>query len=106
MAFEPIQVGSVTLDPVLVGLVLAGLTVLALVVLTIVFIVQLGHKKQSAATQDEQLGELRVRLQTLAEISVTRHGELARAVNERLDRMTHKVGTDLNETARKTHESV
>lgn len=106
MAFEPIQVGSVTLDPVLVGLVLAGLAVLALVVLTIVFIVQLGHKKQSAATQDEQLGELRVRLQTLAEISVTRHGELARAVNERLDRMTHKVGTDLNETARKTHESI
>ena len=106
MAFEPIQVGSVTLDPVLVGLVLAGLTVLALVVLTIVFIVQLGHKKQSTATQDEQLGELRVRLQTLAEISVTRHGELARAVNERLDRMTHKVGTDLNETARKTHESI
>ncbi|MHA1518431.1 MAG: DNA recombination protein RmuC, partial [Alphaproteobacteria bacterium] len=43
---------------------------------------------------------------TLTEISVTRHGELARAVNERLDRMTHKVGTDLNETARKTHESI
>ncbi len=44
MAFEPIQVGSVTLDPVLVGLVLAGLAVLALVVLAIVFIVQLGHE--------------------------------------------------------------
>ncbi|GFO80550.1 MAG: hypothetical protein A49_01770 [Methyloceanibacter sp.] len=106
MAFEPIQVGSVTLDPVLVGLVLAGLAVLALVVLAVVFVVQLGHRKQAAVTQDEQLGELRVRLQTLAEISVTRHGELARAVNERLDRMTHKVGTDLNETARKTHESI
>jgi len=37
---------------------------------------------------------------------VSRHGELARAVNERLDRMTHKVGTDLNETSRKTHESI
>jgi DNA recombination protein RmuC len=47
-----------------------------------------------------------VRLQTLAESSVSRHGELARAVNERLDRMTHKVGTDLNETARKTTESI
>ncbi len=45
-------------------------------------------------------------MQTLAEISVSRHGELARAVNERLDRMTHKVGTDLNDTARKTHESI
>lgn len=106
MALEPIQVGSVTLDPVLVGLGLAGLAALALAVLAVVFIVQLGHRRQSAAAQDEQLGELRVRLQTLAEMSVTRHGELARAVNERLDRMTHKVGTDLNETARKTHESI
>jgi DNA recombination protein RmuC len=31
---------------------------------------------------------------------------LARAVNERLDRMTHNVGTDLNESARKTHETI
>jgi DNA recombination protein RmuC len=37
---------------------------------------------------------------------VSRHGDLARAVNERLDRMTHRVGTDLNETSRKTHESI
>jgi DNA recombination protein RmuC len=49
---------------------------------------------------------MKVRLQTLAEGSASRHGELARAVNERLDRMTHKVGTDLNETSRKTHESI
>ncbi|MFZ1070355.1 MAG: DNA recombination protein RmuC, partial [Methyloceanibacter sp.] len=45
-------------------------------------------------------------LQTLAEISVSRHGELARAVNERLDRMTHRVGSDLTETARKTTDSI
>jgi len=106
MAFEPLQVGSFTLDPVLVVLVLAGLAVLALVVLAIVLIVHMRGRKREASTQDAQLGELKVRLQTLAEISVTRHGELARAVNERLDRMTHKVGTDLNETARKTHESI
>jgi len=41
-----------------------------------------------------------------AAISVARHGDLARSVNERLDRMTHKVGADLNETSRKTHESI
>ncbi|MGH6833454.1 MAG: DNA recombination protein RmuC, partial [Methyloceanibacter sp.] len=33
-------------------------------------------------------------------------GDVARAVNERLDRMTHRVGSDLNETARKTNDSI
>jgi DNA recombination protein RmuC len=106
MALQPIQVGSYTLDPVVIGLVLAGLAVFALVVLAVVLIVHMSRRKREASASDAQLGELKVRLQTLAEISVTRHGELARAVNERLDRMTHKVGTDLNETARKTHESI
>ena len=45
-------------------------------------------------------------MQTFAEISVARQGDVARAVNERLDRMTHRVGSDLNETSRKTHESI
>ena len=106
MVLEPLHIGTMTIDPVLVGLVLAGLAVLALLILAIVMVVHLTRRKQDAAAQGDQLGELRVRLQTLAEISVTRHGELARAVNERLDRMTHKVGTDLNESARKTHETI
>lgn len=106
MVLEPLHIGTVTIDPVLVGLVLAGVAVLALLILAIVMVVHLARRKQDAAAQGDQLGELRVRLQTLAEISVTRHGELARAVNERLDRMTHKVGTDLNESARKTHETI
>ncbi|MGH6736955.1 MAG: DNA recombination protein RmuC, partial [Methyloceanibacter sp.] len=106
MALEPLQMGSVTLDPVVAVLALAGLGVLALVVLAVVLIVHMSRRRRDATAHEAHLGELRVRLQTLAEISVTRHGELARAVNERLDRMTHKVGTDLNETARKTHESI
>jgi DNA recombination protein RmuC len=106
MDFAPVQVGSVTLDPVLVMLALAGLGVFALLLLAIVLIVHMSRRKQDAASSDAQMGELKVRLQTLAEISVSRHGELARAVNERLDRMTHKVGSDLNDTARKTHESI
>ena len=103
---EPIQVGSVILDPVLVMLALAGLAVLALVTLAIVLTLHMGRRREEASAHEAQLSELKVRLQTLAEISVTRHGELARAVNERLDRMTHRVGADLNETARKTNDSI
>jgi DNA recombination protein RmuC len=106
MLMEPIRIGSVTLDPVLVVLALAGLAVLALLALAISLIVHMRGRRREASAHEAQLTELKVRLQTFAEISVSRHGDLARAVNERLDRMTHRVGTDLNETSRKTHESI
>jgi DNA recombination protein RmuC len=106
MSFGPIQVGSFTIEPELILLVLAGLAVLALFVLAIVALINTAKRRREAEGQDAQLTELKVRLQTLAESSISRHGELARAVNERLDRMSHKVGTDLNETARKTTESI
>jgi DNA recombination protein RmuC len=106
MALEPIQVGSVTLDPVLVLLGLLGFAVLALLVLVVIVAVHMSRRRREAHESDAQLAELKVRLQTLAEISVSRHGELARAVNERLDRMTHRVGSDLTETARKTTDSI
>ena len=106
MALEPIQVGSVTLDPVLVLLGLLGVAALALLVLVVIVAVHMSRRRREARESDAQLAELKGRLQTLAEISVSRHGELARAVNERLDRMTHRVGSDLTETARKTTNSI
>jgi DNA recombination protein RmuC len=106
MVMEPIQIGSLTLDPVLILLALAGLAVLALIALAIVLTVHMGRQREEASANEAQLSELKIRLQTLAEFSVTRHSELARAVNERLDRMTHRVGADLNETARKTNDSI
>jgi DNA recombination protein RmuC len=106
MVMEPLQIGSVTLDPILVLLALAGLAVLALIVLAITLVVHMSRRRAEVSANEAQLSELKIRLQTLAEISVTRHGELARGVNERLDRMTHRVGSDLNETARKTNDSI
>ena len=106
MAFDALRVGSVTLDPVLVLFGLLGLAVLALIVLVTIVALNMSRRRREAQLHDGHLAELKGRLQTLAETSVTRHGELARAVNERLDRMTHRVGTDLNETARKTTEGI
>jgi DNA recombination protein RmuC len=106
MALDAFQVGSFTLDPVLALLGLLGLAVLALLVLVVIVAVHMSRRRSEARASDAQLAELKGRLQTLAEISVTRHGELARAVNERLDRMTHRVGSDLTETARKTTDSI
>jgi DNA recombination protein RmuC len=93
MIQEPLQIGSVARDPVLVMLALAGLAVLALFALTVTLTVHMSRRREEASAHEAQLSELKIRVQTLAESSVTRHGELARAVNERLDRMTHRVGT-------------
>jgi len=106
MLMEPVRIGNVSLEPAHILLALAVLAVIALLALAIGLLVHMRGRKREAMAQEVHLAELKVRLQTFAEISVTRHGDLARAVNERLDRMTHRVGTDLNETSRKTHESI
>jgi DNA recombination protein RmuC len=106
MAFDAFQVAGFTLDPVLVLFGLLGLAALALLVLVVIVAVHMRRRRREAREHDAQLAELKGRLQTLAELSVSRHGELARAVTERLDRMTHRVGSDLTETARKTTDSI
>ncbi len=106
MALAPIQIGSVTLDPVLALIALAGLAVFALFALAIALIVHMKGRRREVEAQAAELAELKGRLQTFAEISVARQGDIARAVNERLDRMSHRVGSDLNETARKTNDSI
>jgi DNA recombination protein RmuC len=106
MALEPVRLGNVTLDPVLVLLALAGFAVLALFALAVTLIVHTKGRRREADAQAAELAELKGRLQSFAEISVARQGDIARAVNERLDRMSHRVGSDLSETARKTNESI
>ena len=106
MALEPIRIGSTTIEPMLALLALASLAVFALIALAIAIFVHMSRRRRETEAQVTELAELKGRLQSFAEISVARQGDVARAVNERLDRMTHRVGTDLNETSRKTHESI
>jgi DNA recombination protein RmuC len=106
MVFEPITIGSVTVEPALALLALGGLAAFSLLLLAIALFVHMSRRRREANAQAAELAELKGRLQSFAEISVARQGDIARAVNERLDRMTQRVGTDLNETSRKTHESI
>ncbi|WP_069095965.1 DNA recombination protein RmuC [Methyloligella halotolerans] len=106
MMTEPLQIGGIALDPLAVMLGLAGTVVVLLAALLIVFMVMLGRRRTDARAQDEQMAELKVRLQTLAEASNSSHSQLQRAVNERLDRISHRVGSDLTTTAQRTNESI
>lgn len=108
-----IRIGGLTLDPVMLLLGIAGLAVLLLLVLLVVVSVNMSRRGRDAsdratqATQLEgELAELKGRLQTVAEISVSRQSELTRSINERLDRVTHRMGQNLTESARKTNDSL
>jgi len=55
-----------------------------------------------ARTQSETIG----RVQSMAEVLAQRQGELARAVAERLDASTHRMGESLARSAEATHENL
>lgn len=50
--------------------------------------------------------EMTGRMQTMAEIFGSRQGDLMRALNDRLDGMSHKLGQSLAETTRRTHDGL
>ncbi len=108
-----IRLGDITLDPTLVLIGLAGFAAFILLALFIVVIVNMSKRGEERAERnaqssqlDTELAELKGRLQTVAEISVSRQSELTRSINQRLDSVTHNLGKNLNESSRKTTDSL
>jgi DNA recombination protein RmuC len=63
-------------------------------------------RQAAARAFESEVGELKGRLQSLAEVAVTRQSEMSRDIHERLDRVTHNIGSNLEETSRKTTENL
>jgi len=110
---NPIHFGDMTLDPMHLLLGIAAFAAFVLLALLIVVIVNLsrrsderGERAAQSSNLDAELAELKGRLQTVAEISVSRQSELTRSINQRLDSGTHRLGHNLNESAQKTSESL
>mgnify|MGYP000395092173 CR=1 FL=1 len=108
-----IRLGDVTLDPVFLLLCVAGFSAFLLLTLIVVLIVGMARRAEEKADKasqssqlDAELAELKGRMQTIAEISVSRQSELTRSINQRLDTVTHRLGQNLTENSRKTTESL
>ncbi|GAB4229699.1 MAG: DNA recombination protein RmuC [Methyloligellaceae bacterium] len=108
-----IRLGDFTLDPATLLLGLGGVGVFLVAVLVVLLLVMLVRRGEERAERmaltaqlDAELAELKGRLQTVAEISVSRQSELTRSINERLDSVTHRLGQNLSESTRKTSESL
>ncbi|MCG8563289.1 MAG: DNA recombination protein RmuC [Hyphomicrobiales bacterium] len=108
-----LQLGSLTVEPMTLALALGAVVavlLLVLLVMAIAYSSSRGKEAVARAFESEalkaELAELKGRMQTVAEISVTRQSELGRSLNERLDRVGHRLGQNLEESRRKTSENL
>ena len=113
MLQEPIRIGGEAIEPMTALVVLAGAAFLVLAGLLIVAIAHLATRSREGEARSAEAGRLQAelaklegRLQAVTEISVTRQSELGRAVNDRLDKVSHRLGQNLTEGSRKTSESL
>jgi DNA recombination protein RmuC len=107
------QVQGIVVDPLLVLLGLGAAAVIVLLVLVVV-VWRGGARRaraetaqlEAARTFETEVAALKGRLQAMAELSVARQAELSRTIHERLDRIGHNLGANLEETTRKTSENL
>src|SRR5437762_10938908 len=109
--------------PVRTGFALIGISALVLMLLTIIAIVLARSSRRGAELAmaqairadelEERLSEMRRaqsestgRVDAMGQALAGRQADMARAVNERLDSVTHRVGQSMEHTTRNTMESL
>lgn len=102
----PMRLGEIALDPMSLLIGLAGLALMLLVILIIIILRQNGEKSVHSTAFDAEMAELKGRMQTLAEITVTRQSEVSRGLHERLDGVGHRLGQGMHESTKRTNESL
>ena len=121
MITQPImQIGDTVFNLGQLMIFVSCTVVLLLAVLGILFWRSGKHRaiNEAAATQRAREAETRMaelvasqneltgRMQTMGEIFSTRQGDMMRAVNERLEGMTGRIGQSISETTKNTQESL
>ncbi len=110
-SIDPWQVMNLTIDPILVFAVVACLAAAALIALTV--LAWRNRIDRALEAEKRQVGErllemelaaLKGQLQAIAELAGSNQSEISRALHERLDRVSHSLGHNLEETARRTTE--
>ncbi len=113
MDFRALQAGEITIDPLLIFI---GLGVFAALLLLAMLILmwrggaararEATERREEARAFEGEIAEMKGRLASMAEMSITRQSELGRSINERLDRVSQHLGQNLDETQRKTGENL
>ncbi len=109
MSIDSIRWGDYVLDPETALLSALILSALVLVALIFAFAVSSARRRREAEAREAEAAMLRAQLaslqgglQTVAEMAVSGQSQLARALNERLDSVTHRVGQSITESRQAT----
>jgi DNA recombination protein RmuC len=100
-------------DPLALLVVFAGLALLAFTLLILLAVRQGALRAREerlrgdrAKAAEAELAELKGRLAQMTEITALRQEELARTLNERLDRVGQQLGTSMEESGRRTSDNL
>jgi DNA recombination protein RmuC len=100
-------------DPLALLLLFAGVAIAAFVFLIVLTIRQSALRAREERARADQahasearLAELKGRMSQMTEITALRQEELARSLNERLDRVSQHLGTSVEETGRRTSDNL
>lgn len=104
---------NINIDITYIIFALAGFIILLLFALIIVVVRFQTERTKDAATHvsyaqtlESEMAALKGRIQTLAEVTVTRQSEVSRNLHERLDTFGHNLGQNLTTNAQKTSETL
>ncbi|MBB5276235.1 DNA recombination protein RmuC [Rhizobium rosettiformans] len=115
-----VTIGSVTLSPlflVAIAAVILLLPVVALIVVSLRGAAARARLMEETARRDEAAearlaellkaqAEMQGRLATMAEVFGSRQAELNQSISQRLDGMTHRLGTTITEQTKSTHDNL
>lgn len=115
-----VTIGSVTLSPlflVAITAVILLLPVVALILVSVRGAAARARLMEETARRDEAAearlaellkaqAEMQGRLATMAEVFGSRQAELNQSISQRLDGMTHRLGTTITEQTKSTHDNL
>ena len=115
-----VTIGSVTLSPlflVAIAAVILLLPVVAMIVVSLRGAAARARLMEETARRDEAAearlaellkaqAEMQGRLATMAEVFGSRQAELNQSISQRLDGMTHRLGTTITEQTKSTHDNL
>ena len=102
---------GIVIDPVAVFAGLGGIALIVLLALVIIIwrngrnrAIEASQAQTDARLVEMEIAALKGQLHTISELAGASQAELTRALNERLDRVGQSVGSNLEETARRTSD--
>jgi DNA recombination protein RmuC len=108
---QPWQIESLIIDPLLVFAGIAAVVMLLLLLLVILIWRNSVHRAAEAAQAqadtkivEMEIAALKGQLHGIVETAGANQSEMSRGIHERLDRVSHSLGSNLEETARRTSE--